>query len=41
MERVTITMTVRDENARQTPKGTRIGREVDRTVGKLSTGGGQ
>ena len=37
----TITMSVRYDNAIQTPTGTGIGTAVARTVGTLSTGGGQ
>jgi hypothetical protein len=38
---VTITMSVRYDNAIQTPTGTGIGTAVARTIGTLSTGGGQ
>ena len=38
---VTITMSVRYDNAIQTPTGTGIGTAVSRTIGTLSTGGGQ
>ena len=37
----TITMSVRYDNAIQTPTGTGIGTAVARTIGTLSTGGGQ
>ena len=37
----TITMSVRYDNAIQTPQGTGIGTAVSRTIGTLSTGGGQ
>ena len=37
----TITMSVRYDNAIQTPQGTGIGTAVARTIGTLSTGGGQ
>ena len=37
----TITMSMRYDNAIQTPTGTGIGTAVARTVGTLSTGGGQ
>ena len=40
-EPVTITMQVRYDNAIQTPTGTGIGTAVARTIGTLSTGGGQ
>ena len=40
-EPVTITMLVRYDNAIQTPQGTGIGTAVARTIGTLSTGGGQ
>ena len=38
---VTITMNLRYDNAIQTPTGTGIGTAVSRTIGTLSTGGGQ
>ena len=37
----TITMNIRYDNAIQTPQGTGIGTAVSRTIGTLSTGGGQ
>ena len=37
---VTITLTVRYDNAVQTPQGTGIGTALTRTIGSLSTGGG-
>jgi len=37
---VTITLTVRYDNAVQTPQGTGIGTQLTRTIGSLSTGGG-
>ena len=40
-EPVTITMSVRYDNAIQTPTGTGIGTAVARTIGTLTTGGGQ
>ena len=40
-EPATITLTVRYDNAIQTPQGTGIGTAVARTIGTLSTGGGQ
>jgi hypothetical protein len=40
-EPATITMQVRYDNAIQTPTGTGIGTAVSRTIGTLSTGGGQ
>ena len=40
-EPATITMSVRYDNAIQTPTGTGIGTAVARTLGTLSTGGGQ
>ena len=40
-EPATITMSVRYDNAIQTPTGTGIGTAVSRTIGTLSTGGGQ
>ena len=40
-EPVTITMSIRYDNAIQTPQGTGIGTAVSRTIGTLSTGGGQ
>ena len=40
-EPATITMSVRYDNAIQTPTGTGIGTAVARTIGTLSTGGGQ
>ena len=40
-EPATITLSVRYDNAIQTPQGTGIGTAVARTVGTLSTGGGQ
>ena len=39
-EPVTITLTLRYDNAVQTPQGTGIGSAVTRTIGTLSTGGG-
>ena len=39
-EPATITLTVRYDNAIQTPTGTGIGTAVARTIGTLSTGGG-
>ena len=38
---VTISLTVRYDNAVQTPQGTGLGTAVARTIGTLSTGGGQ
>ena len=38
---VTITMNLRYDNAIQTPQGTGLGTAVARTIGTLSTGGGQ
>ena len=40
-EPVTISMQIRYDNAIQTPTGTGIGTAVARTIGTLSTGGGQ
>ena len=40
-EPATITMSIRYDNAIQTPTGTGIGTAVSRTIGTLSTGGGQ
>ena len=40
-EPATITLSVRYDNAVQTPQGTGIGTAVARTIGTLSTGGGQ
>ena len=40
-EPATISLTVQDDNAVQTPQGTGIGTAVARTLGTLSTGGGQ
>ena len=40
-EPATITLTVRYDNAVQTPQGTGLGTAVARTIGTLSTGGGQ
>ena len=40
-EPATITLSVRYDNAIQTPTGTGIGTAVARTIGTLSTGGGQ
>jgi hypothetical protein len=40
-EPVSITMQIRYDNAIQTPTGTGIGTAVSRTIGTLSTGGGQ
>ena len=40
-EPATITMSVQYDNAIQTPQGTGIGTAVARTIGTLSTGGGQ
>ena len=40
-EPVSITMQIRYDNAIQTPTGTGIGTAVTRTIGTLSTGGGQ
>ena len=40
-EPVTITLSMRYDNAVQTPQGTGIGTAVARTIGTLSTGGGQ
>ena len=37
----TITLSIRYDNAIQTPTGTGIGTAVTRTIGTLSTGGGQ
>ena len=37
----TITLSIRYDNAVQTPQGTGIGTAVTRTIGTLSTGGGQ
>ena len=37
----TITLSVRYDNAVQTPQGTGIGTAVGRTLGILTTGGGQ
>ena len=38
---VTVALTIRYDNAIQTPTGTGIGTAVARTIGTLSTGGGQ
>ena len=40
-EAATISLTVRYDNAIQTPQGTGIGTAVTRTLGTLATGGGQ
>ena len=40
-EPATITLSIRYDNAIQTPQGTGIGTAVARTIGTLSTGGGQ
>ena len=40
-EPATITMSMQYDNAIQTPQGTGIGTTVARTIGTLSTGGGQ
>ena len=40
-EPATITLSVRYDNAIQTPQGTGLGTAIARTVGTLSTGGGQ
>ena len=40
-EPATITLSVRYDNAVQTPQGTGLGTAVARTLGTLSTGGGQ
>ncbi len=40
-EPVTITLSIRYDNAVQTPQGTGIGTSVTRTIGSLATGGGQ
>ena len=40
-EPATITMSIQYDNAIQTPQGTGIGTTVARTIGTLSTGGGQ
>ena len=40
-EPATITLSVRYDNALQTPQGTGLGTAVARTIGTLSTGGGQ
>jgi hypothetical protein len=40
-EPATITMSIRYDNCIQTPQGTGIGTAVARTIGTLSTGGGQ
>ena len=40
-EPVTVTLSLRYDNAIQTPQGTGIGTAVARTIGTLSTGGGQ
>ena len=40
-EAATISLTVRYDNAIQTPQGTGIGTAVTRTIGTLATGGGQ
>ena len=40
-EPVTVTLSLRYDNAIQTPTGTGIGTAVARTIGTLSTGGGQ
>jgi hypothetical protein len=37
---VTITLSIRYDNAVQTPQGTGIGTALTRTIGSLSTGGG-
>lgn len=37
---VTITLSIRYDNAVQTPQGTGIGSQLTRTIGSLSTGGG-
>jgi len=39
-EPVTITLSIRYDNAIQTPQGTGIGTALTRTIGSLSTGGG-
>jgi len=39
-EPVTVTMSIRYDNAVQTPQGTGIGTNVGRTIGSLVTGGG-
>ena len=39
-EPVTITLSIRYDNAVQTPQGTGIGSALTRTIGSLSTGGG-
>jgi hypothetical protein len=39
-EPATITLSVKYDNAIQTPQGTGIGSAVTRTIGTLSTGGG-
>jgi len=39
-EPVTITLSIRYDNAVQTPQGTGIGTALTRTIGSLSTGGG-
>ena len=39
-EPVTITLSIRYDNAVQTPQGTGIGTSLTRTIGSLSTGGG-
>jgi hypothetical protein len=38
---VTVSLTIKYDNAIQTPKGTGIGTEVGRTINTLATGGGQ
>jgi len=37
---VTITLSIRYDNAVQTPQGTGIGTALTRTIGSLATGGG-
>jgi hypothetical protein len=39
-EPATITLTLRYDNAIQTPQGTGIGSQVTRTIGTIATGGG-
>jgi len=39
-EPVTITLSIRYDNAVQTPQGTGIGTQLTRTIGSLATGGG-
>jgi hypothetical protein len=40
-EPATITLSIRYDNAVQTPQGTGIGTALTRTIGTLTTGGGR